>query len=541
MMRPDRLDPTAIRPTGELLCLLTAYAVCRIQRAPRFFYWVLFALTGALVIVRLDWAVYFLITRSQPLLYDQLFMLRHLLVLIGDLWSPSVALAVLGLVLGCVGLLSAARSLLRAMDPLFESSNRKNLAFAGAIAWVLVLAGTAWPRRTDGESVHWLSRDVAHNVGESRNIYSEIERNIRESPYRGYDRIELRRTPNISILFVESYGRIVSDSDELRPRWKARLEEMETSLRHAGWNMVSAYSTAPVSAGRSWLAVTSVLTGTHVEYEGVFRHMLERMSQVPSLVKFLQRQGYDTVALEPSDRVRPGVEEVNYHGFSKIFRFNDVGYHGPQAGWGLVPDQFSLGFAEDHVLGRTGAPQFFQFHMVTSHMPWTDVPNYVDDWRALNDAAGNPIQSVNYNELTKRLSRYGREESHRWIRYGGLPDDYRSRYLDAIEYDLRVIEGHLAHASTEDVIIVMGDHQPPVIAPEKENFDVPVHVFAKESALLDEFRERGFHDGLVPNRNEPPAVEHGGFFSLIVRGLVRCCGGGAAAPAYLRAGVPMGA
>jgi hypothetical protein len=238
--------------------------------------------------------------------------------------------------------------------------------------------------------------------------------------------------------------------------------------------------------------------------------------------------------------VRPGVEEVNYHGFGEILRFNDVGYRGPQAGWGLVPDQYSLGFAEDRVLRQNGAPRFFQFHMVTSHMPWIGVPNYVDDWRTLDEADGARIQSSNYNELTSRLARYGREESHRWILYGGLPEDYRSRYLDAIEYDLRVIEGHLAHASTEDLVVVMGDHQPPVIAPEKANFDVPVHVFARDTTLLDEFRERGFRDGLVPGRTEPPAIEHGGFFSLIVRALVRCCGKGAV-PAYLRAGVPMGA
>jgi hypothetical protein len=268
--------------------------------------------------------------------------------------------------------------------------------------------------------------------------------------------------------------------------------------------------------------------------------MLDRMVQIPSLVKFLQRRGYNTIALEPSDRVRPGVEEVNYHGFAKILRVDDVGYRGPKAGWGLVPDQYSIGFAEEHVLGPDTTPRLFQFHMVTSHMPWAVVPNYVDDWRALNDADGDPIDFPHYSELTKRLSRYGREESHRWILYGGLPEDYRARYLDSIEYDLRVIEEHLTRATGEDLILVMGDHQPPVIAPEKANFDVPVHVFARDSTLLDEFRERGFTEGLTLHRTAAPALEHGGFFSLIVRALVRCCGSGAA-PAYLRTGVPMGA
>ena len=81
---------------------------------------------------------------------------------------------------------------------------------------------------------------------------------------------------------------------------------------------------------------------------------------------------------------------------------------------------------------------------------------------------------------------------------------------------------------------------PPVIAPEKANFDVPVHVFSRDSNLLDEFRERGFGEGLALGRTDAPALEHGGFFSLIVRALVRCCGAGTTPP-YLRTGVPMGA
>src|SRR5262245_11124514 len=45
MMRPDRVDPLAMRPTGEVVLLLTAYAACRITRARAIFYRVLLALT----------------------------------------------------------------------------------------------------------------------------------------------------------------------------------------------------------------------------------------------------------------------------------------------------------------------------------------------------------------------------------------------------------------------------------------------------------------------------------------------------------------
>jgi Sulfatase len=544
MMRPDRLDPLAMRPTGEVVLLLTAYALCRLKAAPKVVYGILLVLTILLVVVRLDWAIYFLITRSEPLLYDQVFMLRHLLVLISDLWSVRTAAVLLGFVAACAGLVWAAARLLRAAEPLFDPGKPKRLAVVGASAWSMVVAGTlASKSSTPGDvSIHWVSADVIRNVRESRAIYADVERGVLDSPYRDYDQIRLRRMPNVSLLFIESYGRIVSDSDDLRPGWSERLAQMEARLGAAGWSAVSAYSTAPVSGGRSWLAVTSFLTGTRVQYEGVFRHMLDRMSQIPSLVKFLGKRGYHTIALEPSDRIRPGVEEVNYHGFARILRYGDMEYRGPKAGWGLVPDEYSLGFARARVLSPNTEPRFFQFHMVSSHMPWDGIPDYSGDWRSLNDAEGERVEATNhYNELVPRLSRYGREASRRWVFYGGLPDDYRARYLRTIEYDLRVIEEHLAENSSDDLVIVMGDHQPPAIAPEKTNFDVPVHVFARDPALLDEFRDRGFHRGLALGRSEHPALDHGGFFSLIVRALVRCCGDGASPPAYLMHGVPMGA
>lgn len=542
MMRPDRLDPTAIRPTGEIALVLTAYAACRIFGAPRVLYRLLLVVTVVLALVRLDWAIYFLITRSEPLLYDQLFMARHLFVLIRDLWSFGTALVILTFTVAVVLVVRATALLLRAIEPLFARERRKRLAIVFACGWLAIGTGTIASANApaDEPTVHWLTRDVARNLRESRSIYADVERGIRNSPYRGYEGIPLRRTPNISIFFVESYGRVIAESDDLRPGWSQRLHQMESRLSGAGWHMASAYSTAPVSGGRSWLAVTSVLTGTRVEYESVFRHMVERMPEIPSLVKFLAAHGYHTIALDPSDRVRPGVEDVNYHGFAKMLRFDDIEYRGPKAGWGLVPDQYSLGFAESHVLGSDTAPRLFQFHMVTSHMPWRGVPQYVADWHSLNDAKGEPIDSLYDDELVSRLARYGRAR-HRWALVPGLGDDYRARYLNSIEYDLRVIEEHLAGLRGDEIVIVMGDHQPPVITPEKSSFDVPVHVFARDASLLDEFLDKGFRPGLEIGRAEPPALEHGGLFSLIVRALARCCGDRGTAPEYLRNGVPMGA
>ena len=74
-----------------------------------------------------------------------------------------------------------------------------------------------------------------------------------------------------------------------------------------------------------------------------------------------------------------------------------------------------------------------------------------------------------------------------------------------------------------DLVVVMGDHQPPLYKRSKD-FTVPVHLFARDSSLLTEFQKRGFVSGM-----RLPAWEkrifHEGFFSLMVRALSLSEGG----------------
>ena len=116
--------------------------------------------------------------------------------------------------------------------------------------------------------------------------------------------------------------------------------------------MASAFSKAPVMGGRSWLAEGSLIMGMHVGYEALFRQVVDQIDRVPNLVSFLKRQGYRTVLLAPADRVRPGVEAVNYYHYDQTLGFDDLHYRGPPRGWGLVPDQYSLGYVDEHVLAQ---------------------------------------------------------------------------------------------------------------------------------------------------------------------------------------------
>jgi hypothetical protein len=171
-----------------------------------------------------------------------------------------------------------------------------------------------------------------------------------------------------------------------------------------------------------------------------------------------------------------------------------------------------------------------------------------DDWRSLNQAPGKSIRNAHdevrsfsrrADELLWRLRVYGREEMQRWRTYKNIGETYRDRYLATVEYDLSAIEKHLLQEHSHELVIVMGDHQPPAVTPEGANYDVPVHVFARDPALLAEFRAHGFSRGLVMGRRARPALEHAGFYSLLVRALMRVQPAQPTLPPYLPSGVPL--
>ncbi len=536
---PDGFSPGAMRPTGEVLALLTAYALSLRMRFGRPVRWLLAVFVVALLVVRLDRTLFFGITRSEPLLYDQMFMVRHFLVLLGDLWSFSFALAFLGVTAGLVALGFLARALMRRTAPLFEGGRFRRTAQIGAVAWVIVLVATIVPSTGDRPWVRWMTPEIARNLSESRRLYQSVQQSLTRSPYAAYDGLHLRRKPDVFVFFIESYGKVMAEQPDMRPIWVDELQGMEGRLSNSGWNMVSGYSTAPVSGSRSWLAVGSIWTGTTLKYEAVYRQFTLGMDHTPTLVKFFQNQGYDAMHLAPSDRPRPGVTEENTYGYDQYIGFEKLDYRGPKMGWGIVPDQYALGYTEEHFLSSARHPLFFNFHMVSSHATWATIPEYVKDWHTLNGTGHAVVDTLKENGAKERLERY----SHFVTRYpymGKLTATLREAYERSVFYDFRVIEDFLSRRDDNTLVVVMGDHQPPVVSPEMANFDVPVHVFARDRKLLEEFEKRGFSNGLVLGTDQPAVVQHAGLFSVFVRALAECCGDSGAVPPYLPLGVALG-
>jgi hypothetical protein len=277
--------------------------------------------------------------------------------------------------------------------------------------------------------------------------------------------------------------------------------------------------------------VGSILMGTSIRYEAEFRQLIGAVDRVPTLTRFFANQGYETVLLAPSDRSRLGVRAENHYSYDRYLRFADLDYRGPPMGWGVVPDQYALGYAEEHVLRSVHRPLFLHFHMVSSHAPWDRVPEYVRDFHSWNRLGAARTESHLTNEVGRRLTRYSRQEA-RDSYMGALTAKLRDGFVASVLYDFRVVEDFLATRRNDTLVILMGDHQPPVVAPETEGFDVPIHVLARDPKLLEELVDRGFSPGLVLPRDGNAVVEHAGLFSLLVRTLGRSCGDGAPLPEY---------
>jgi hypothetical protein len=100
----------------------------------------------------------------------------------------------------------------------------------------------------------------------------------------------------------------------------------------------------------------------------------------------------------------------------------------------------------------------------------------------------------------------------------------RRGYQATITYDLQVITRYLESRSDDALVIVLGDHQPPVITSADASFDTPVHVLSRSKARLAEFARQGFIDGLSIPDDKKPALAHAGLFSLFVRAMTRYSG-----------------
>jgi hypothetical protein len=338
-----------------------------------------------------------------------------------------------------------------------------------------------------------------------------------DSSYSSYERLPLQQRPNVFLLMIESYGEVLDRHPDLRAPYRSMMQRVKASLAADGWHAATAVSDAPVRGGRSWLAIASAFLGTRVDHQLLYERFQSGGSSVPHLVDVFDAQGYRTVTLQPYMMARPGLPLGNPYGFDVTLYRKDLPYEGPPYGWGLVdvPDQYSLGYAHAQHIAESPEPTFLFFETALSHALWNyGLPPVLEDWRAFDTPGRSP--HVRRTALSDRADPPPL-----------LPDSLTAprifdqptpiRFLRHIGYEMQVLRQYLqTSVPPNSLVILMGDHQPPLL--DTETFGVPVHVLSRDPSLVAPFRAQGFTDGLSLAATSP-RLKHESLYSRIVRAL----------------------
>lgn len=527
---PALLTPLPWSPYGplgpEVLVLVTALAYAAgtsWERPAR-----IGALAGVGLVVgyQVYDAVVYTAFRRNGILYEDVQFVDNLTYFAADIATWTGA-AWVGLALAGGGLLveGARRGVREIVRTSRYGGCRGVLLAVHLVTWPLVLAvgpalewGTenlTYQTSNDRVRVRTVATKAWANAQASARLASMLD-SLDTAPvnsaYTAYDSLSLHRRPPVYLVAIESYGTLLERRPDLRGPYRDLMRRMQDTLAADGWHMSSARAEAPVQGGRSWLAIASLLTGVRVDRQVVYNRFREQPERAPHLVRFLNRQGYHTVALQPFTYERPGLPTRNLYDFDNTLYRDDLQYEGPPYGLADAPDQYSLQFAH-HTQLAGKEPYFLFFETVDSHALWNyGLPPVLPDWRRFN-AEGSA------EEARRMLAREGRPSG------AFLPDSLTrpriydqpqsTRYLRHIAYDLQVVREYLLDTAPEgSLVVLLGDHQAPFF--DTEGPEVPLHVLSTDASLVEHVRQRGFTDGLTLEE-QSPTVRQEALYSLLVR------------------------
>ena len=454
-------------------------------------------LTAALTLMPLvklaDLGAHLSYARGFNLLLD-----AHLLPAAWNLGSGAIglplALAVAaGLVL-VTGLLAAAlwwaTGRIARLAPAGRPRALAGLALLGALALTIVDLGRSW-RPFDPPGAAFSTRlAIQHGqaVDRTRRSLAEFRENAARDTYAAAPPgtlLDALNGTDVMLVFIESYGRSTLDNPRYAPTVRPRLAGIEASLNETGLAARSGWLTAPMVGGQSWLAHASVLSGLWIDNQRRYQALLG--SPRRTLLHYAQQAGFRTVVVAPA--ITLAWPESSYFGYDAIYPAAALGYEGKPFNWVTMPDQFTLSAFERLELARAERPPLFaEIALISSHAPWTPIPDLVD-WSLVENG-------IVFNDMATS----GDPPEVVWRDRDRVRDQFRQ----AIDYALETVGAFAArHAEDPPLMVVLGDHEPATFVSELEgSFDVPVHVIGPRD-LVDRFAAWGFTEGMTPAAEVP--------------------------------------
>jgi hypothetical protein len=297
----------------------------------------------------------------------------------------------------------------------------------------------------------------------------------------------LHPTP-VLLIVIESYGMSAFADPRLSAAVLPAARAAEAELREAGFKMCSSWLTSPTFGGASWLAHGTLASGVRLDSQ--IRHDLLLDSDLVPLAEYFNRAGYRTV------RAMPGTQGPwpagAFYGYTQSYYEREFGYRGPRFGFAALPDQYVLDWVYRREMRTAAAPLFLEIILTGSHAAFDVQAPYLKDWNRIGDG------SV-FRELEPVVFPVS------WTDLSKAAEAYRT----AIVYEITLVKDFIRRfLHAEELVIIIGDHQPCAELIGAQPGSVPVHVVSRNPDRIRVFTRRGYTDGIVPAQPQPhPGLE----------------------------------
>jgi len=365
------------------------------------------------------------------------------------------------------------------------------LARIGAMISLLVFGGWAvadaghdlkYKRFTiDPPGTAWTSRLIVEHGVEMRDTavdLAEFSRAARDDIYAdATGLLDLLEDQDVILIYVESYGRASFDNPLYAATHTATLESKLGPLKDAGFAVQSGWLSSPITGGQSWLAHGTLSSGLWTSNNGRYNAMLA--SRRKSLFHIAQNNGFRTAAVMPG--IKRAWPESVAMGFDQVVPAAGLNYKGEPFHWVTMPDQFTLAKFTD-VLDEDSRADFIQIALISSHTPWTPLPDAIP-WEAIGDGTA-------FNDMAGR----GPTPRELWKDHDNVRDAYRR----ALDYSLQVTFEYIAkQGKNAPLFFIVGDHQAWEYIAGSDSHDVPMHVVGPPE-LVARLNDWGWQEGLIP-------------------------------------------
>jgi phosphatidylglycerophosphate synthase len=288
------------------------------------------------------------------------------------------------------------------------------------------------------------------------------------------------RGKDVLLVFMESYGKVAVQGSSYSPQVDAALASGTRQLQIAGFSSASGWLTSATFGGTSWLAHSTVQSGSWVDNQGRYDELMA--SNRFTLGDAFKRAGWRIVDDVPSDN-RPWKDGTAFYHFDKIYDRLNVGYHGPTYAYAAMPDQFTYLALHRLELAKTHRkPVFAEIDTVSSHEPWTRIPPLIS-WSEVGD--GSIYETLPVDTTGAKDAGQG--------------------YGHSIVYSLQALFSYIENYGNKNLVVVMlGDHQPAhVVSGYGVDHDVPISIIARDPSVFRRIAPWGWASGMRPSAHGP--------------------------------------